>query len=132
MDESILLTDDDVLRFTQSTRKQFLDNLLKAGFPESVKEQQVFLMAMSDMDRTALGNKRIGANEKQAAADVLVAKAIAQISTQCGSGNPFENSRTGELPQLKSELLPEANAAPGETNVGLCEENYKSLMEMFD
>jgi electron transport complex protein RnfB len=25
MDESILLTDDDVLRFTQSTRKQFLE-----------------------------------------------------------------------------------------------------------
>jgi len=125
------LTDDEILRYTQSTRKQFVEHLLRPGFPEEVKEQQIFLMALGDMDRAALGNKRIGANERQAAADVLVAKAIAQIATH--QGNPFESkSNEVEIPQLDTKRLPEAKPVPGETDIGLCEGNYKSLMHDFD
>ena len=126
------LTDDMVLSFTQGTRKKFIAHLLANGFPEDTKEQHILLTSLADMDRVALGNKRIGVNEKQAAADVLVAKAIAQISAQYGQVNPFEGQTQAFEPVYDLTRLPAPQPAPGETDIGLCEGNYKTLMELYD
>jgi len=125
------LTDDDIMRFTQGTRKRFVDEIIKDGFPNNPKDQHVLLNALADMDRTALGNKRIGANERQAAADALVARAIAQISQQFGGDNPFQQGQ-GQVPTFNAELLPDAEPAPGETDVGLSDQTYKALAEKYD
>jgi hypothetical protein len=133
-----VLTDDVILQFTQGTRKKFVAHILSEGFPEDTKSQNVLLTALADMDRAALGNKRIGAAERQTAADVLVAKTIARISEQYGQVNPFAAAESavgvvsGTTPTIEPTRLPSANPAPGETDIGLCEGNYNSLMALFD
>lgn len=126
------MTDDDLMKFTQGTRKRFIEHITLKGFPEDTKEQAILLAALSDMDRTALGNKRIGANERQAAADALVARAISQITDQFGSRNPFEGERRGEIPVYDPTKLPEASPVPGETDIGLSEQTYKDMASKFD
>lgn len=128
----IELSDDDLIRFTQGTRKKFIEHLVKDGFPEEPKEQYVLLTAMADMDRTALGRKRIGASEKQSAADLLVARAITQIGEQFGDRHPFEREGEGRAPTIEEDKLPDAEAVPGETDIGLSEENYESLVKKFE
>lgn len=133
--DATVMTDDEYLRFTQRTRKQLIGEMVEGGFPTDPKDRIVLLSAMADMDRTALGNKRIGASEKQAAADALVAQAIAKISHQFGRVNPFEgneDSVVSTVPQPDHTRLPDIEVVPGETDIGICNENYKTLMEKFD
>lgn len=129
------LGDDFILRFTQRKRKAFVEEITRSGFPEDPKSQNVMLAALADMDRAALGNKRIGANERLAAADALVAHAITELANQFGSDNPFERGTTiqGEAkvtPDL--EKLPAANPAPGETDIGISNETFDSLISRFE
>lgn len=127
-----VLSDDQIMQFTQGARKKFIHEIAKDDFPQDTKTQIVFLKALSDMDKAALGNKKIGAAERQTASDALVAKAIIEISNKFGERHPFEVDDEGKLPVIEHELLPPANPVPGETDIGLSSDNYESLVSRFD
>lgn len=126
------LTDDQVMNFTQGVRKKFLHYICEGGLPDDIKEQNIFLKTLSDMDRAALGNKKVGVTEKQTATDALVAKAISDIATKFGETNPFMAGGDGLVPSIEHELLPETNPVPGEMDIGVSDETYKGLMDKFD
>ncbi|MBE0438347.1 MAG: hypothetical protein IBX57_01075 [Gammaproteobacteria bacterium] len=131
------LTDDDLLKFTQSTRLKLVKSLHDPNgkLPSDPKEQRVLLTALSDMDKAALGNKKIGASEKQSASDALVAQAIAGLSSRFGSQNPFmDQAPEGgtKIPSIETEKLPEVSPLPGETDIGLSTETYKTFSEKFE
>lgn len=128
----VALNDDEVLSYTQRKRKAFLEHLLNEGFPEDTKTQTVLLTALADMDRTALGNKRIQSGERVLQADALVSKAILTISQRYGSQVPFQTSQQGRIPDIDTAKLPSANPVPGETDVGLSTQSYAELVEQFD
>lgn len=130
--EVAVLTDDDIISFTQGTRKRFIDEVIAEGFPQDPKEQHVMLTALADMDRTALGNKRIGATERQSAADSLVARAITQLGDNFGANNPYEKDVGGSIPAYDASLLPDANPVPGETDIGLSDQNYKAFTAEYE
>jgi hypothetical protein len=127
-----LLTDDDILKFTQGTRRKFVDHILANGFPNDPKDQHVLLTTLADMDRTALGNKRIGAAEKMAESDKLVAEAISRIGNHYGGRNPFEGATTNPILRPDPELLPNATPAPGETAIGLEVEDYAAFIKRME
>ena len=127
------LSDDALLTFVQRKRKEFVDELIKEGYPTDPKEQYVFLTALSDMDRTAINNKRIGAAQRQSAADALVARAISQISNTFTATSPFERESTStRSPSVEVHLLPASKAVPGETDIGIVNEDYQTLVTKFD
>lgn len=126
------LTDDDIMQFTQGTRKRLISQMIAKGLPTEKEEIETLLHAMADMDRTALGNKRIGASEKQSAADVMVATAISRITSEFGQQNPFEGNYERVIPTPDQSILPSANPVPGETDIGLSEQNYDELMKRYD
>lgn len=128
------VNDDHILRFTQRKRKAFIEQMTNEGFPEDPKSQTVMLAALADMDRAALGNKRIGANERLAAADALVAHAITELSSRFGSKNPFEGGATieGQLHQPDPKQLPDPKPVPGETDIGLSNETFETLVSRFE
>lgn len=128
------LSDDHILRYTQRKRRAFVDKLTEEGFPTDTKDCSVMLTALADMDRAALGNKRIGANERLAAADALVAHAITELSNQFGGQNPFEGGETfqGEGKRVEQDKLPTIDTVPGETDVGITNENFESLVSRFE
>lgn len=124
--------DEEIIRFTQRTRKAFVDEITKGGFPEDPKEQRVLLTALSDMDRTALGNKRLNVEEKQTAVDAQVATMVSKITSQFGGRNPFEGATSGDLPKIDEKALPEPDPVPGEKDIGLSEDSYEDLMRRHD
>jgi hypothetical protein len=130
------LTDDDILKFTQAKRRELVDVLLAGGMPTDKDGQQMLLQTLGDMDRTALGNKRIGAAEKLAESDRLVADAVLKINRQFGARSPFEASETvdGEVipPTPILEKLPKVETVPGETAIGISDLKYEEFMDSME
>lgn len=133
-DTQIHLTDDEIIRLTQGNRQKLLQTLTQDGIPKTTEEQMVLLKTLSDMDKAALSNKKIGASEKRSVADALVANALTGILDKLDGKNPFEQQRdvtiVSEL--QKDELLPAIEVQDGETAIGAENENYKSFMKKFD
>ena len=132
--DEVALSDDDIMRFTQGTRKRFVDEMMEGGFPKENKDRTTLLMALADMDRTALGNKRIGATERRSAADALVATTLSRLQDSLGERNPFEGKDTplAHLPEINQALLPDADPVPGETDIGISNTDYDTLMKETD
>ena len=129
-------TDDEVLRYTRGVRLDLVDELTKKGVPTDTKDQQTLLQTLSDMDRGALSNKKIGASESIAEADRIVAVAIAQLNNQFGSQNPFVRRSgsliEGEVPRLDAGRMPEIELVEGETEIGLSAMTYNSFIEQVE
>lgn len=131
-----VLSDDEILRLTQGQRKKLLDHYTKDGIPNSLEEQQALMSVLADMDRTALGNKRIKTDEKLSGTNELVAHAIADVIKHFGGRNPFENAESGividQLPTPDTKLLPQVSPVPGEMNVGLESNDFNTFIKKFE
>jgi hypothetical protein len=127
------LDDDNVLAYTQRKRQELLNHLMENGkYPDDTKTQQVVLTTLADMDRAALGRKRIQSSERILQADALVNRAISTIVQRYGSAVPFQTGAVGSIPDIQTQQLPEAKPVPGETDIGLSEHNYHTLVKAFD
>lgn len=130
------LTDDEIIRLTQSQRKKLLEHYTERGIPNDLESQQALMTLLSDMDRTALGNKRVGAAEKLAGTNELVAQAITDVIKHFGSVNPFENNTKGVLLEGVLEpdmtLLPAALPVPGEMNMGIETDDFNEFVKQFE
>ncbi|MNU66031.1 hypothetical protein D3C71_553340 [compost metagenome] len=131
-----LLTDDNILRFTQGQRKKLEAHLLVNGWPTDSDGQIQLMSLWNDMDRQALGNKRIGAAEKMAGADRMVAGVIADVIKQFGSNLPYTRPEGGGLTfdhaPDGAEKLPRVNPVPGELSIGLESENFENFVKKFE
>lgn len=134
------MSDEEIVSYTQRTRKKLVDHITGCGnnLPTDKGEQMVLLAALGDMDRTALGKMKIGAKERQGAADSAAAALITKLFTTYGSTSPFEKKDgviEGEVvktPQLDDTSLPPLQTVPGETEVGLSTENYEQFMQRME
>jgi hypothetical protein len=120
------MTDDEILAFTQATRRQLVAALTKEGkMPEDTKQQTTLLTTLADMDRAALGKKRVkveeDATKTQAAMTGLVAHMLVNVRRGRGlnaDGTPLPTA----VPALErpapalSDSIPEPELVPGETS----------------
>ena len=134
-----LLTDDNILRFTQGQRKKLEAHLLVNGWPNDKDGQDVLLKLYADMDRQALGNKRIGAAEKLAESDKFVASVIADVVKKFGAVIPFENGDTvatglliEQYVETEQRKLPKAEPVPGEMGIGTANMNFGDFVKAFE
>jgi len=130
------LTDDEIIRLTQGQRKKLLDHYTSNGIPATAEDQEALMRLLADMDRTALGNKRIKTDEKLAGTNELVAQAITDVIKHFGSKNPFENNNSGVIidafPEPDTKLLPSANPVPGEMNIGVESHDFNEFVKQFE
>lgn len=131
------MSDEQVVSFTQGVRKKLITTITAGGdrMPTDKGEQMVLLAALGDMDRTALGKMKIGAKERQGAADRDAAMAIAHLTTKFGGRNPFEQGNVIEGqatrvggPELDTAGLPTLELVDGETDQGISTQNYEEFM----
>lgn len=134
-----LLTDDNILRFTQKQRKSLEAELLKNGWPKDTDTQEQLMTLWNDMDRQALGNKRIGAAEKLADSDKYVASVIADVVKKFGSNIPYENGNTVGTGLLieqyidsEQSKLPKVEPVPGEMGIGTANMNFGDFVKDFE
>ena len=124
-------SDDQLLAITQNHRLEFLKTLLLDNqYPDDTKEQTILLTTLADIDRTALGNKRIGAKEKQSATDRLVAETIHQLIHKLDDMNPFESTETAR--SLNPNTLPDPKPVPGEMEQGIPKDNYDDFIKRIE
>lgn len=128
-------TDDERMAYTQNIRKRLVVKMTASGIPEDKGEKAVLLTALADIDRAALGNKRIAAASKDSHEDRQAAMIIAALSAvryPTPSGSPFEapiiEGQFRELPPLNESNLPALVLVPGETDIGNTTRTYDEFM----
>jgi hypothetical protein len=133
---SIVNDEDEVLNYTQGLRRQFVDKVTGKGanIPTDVDGANLMLNALNDMDRQALGRKRLKVDQNLGDAMKQGAAIIAGVfDRMAGKGNPFEGTGrpVGTLPDHPSELATIV-LVPGELDVVAHELTYNEMVDNKD
>lgn len=127
------LDDDEVLAFTQRTRRNLVDRLTDDGrnIPTDKDGAGVLLAALGDMDKVAMGKKRLKADQNLGDATKQAAAIIAAVFEQtAGKANPFKGKQpTDEVVVPKHpDVLTDIELVPGELDQGNHDLNYNDFM----
>jgi hypothetical protein len=82
--------EDDVIVYTQQKREMVVDHLMKTGVPEDTAQLSLLLGALSDMDRTALGSKRLRVDDKAVSTAQQAAHLIGEVLQRIPLARPYE------------------------------------------
>jgi hypothetical protein len=129
-----LMDDDEVLDYTQLQRRQFINHFTQNGqtMPTDPKDAKVLLTALADMDRSALGKKRIRTDEQIAQMNAQSVDAIAAEVKRTMLGRLTEPDESRTPPTLDDLELPPLDLVDGETDVGVNSESYDAFKQRFE
>lgn len=123
------LTDDDVLNFVQSTRKNIVTELTAKGIPVDNDERNTLLRTLEGMASTAQGNKRLRKEEESSAIEAQ-AKAMLSMLFKTNGRDPAKVDCTVTAERvfdLPAQLGSGAPISPGATEVGISSETFKDF-----
>lgn len=133
-----VLSEDQVLDYTQRMRRTVVDKLTKNGteLPQDIDETRMVLQTLDGMDRNALGRKKIRveeqANQNVAGMTGLVAEMLrssrdVSFYQKGGATNP---GVTRVAPELGSEV-PEPVLVEGETAQSPLQMSFEAFQSQF-
>lgn len=128
MAKELNMTEDEVLHYTQGIRKDLVDDIIKEGVPTDNETRYALLTTLGDMDKQAMGNKKIAASLVGSESDRLVANALVMLGQQLQGKNPYEKDIGGDIPTVDFTMLPSADLVPGEDEQGISSEKYDEFM----
>ena len=132
--EHTLESEDQILAFTHSTRKQVVNSLMSKGVPQDGESLNILLKTVDGMDRAALTRKRIKADEKvadqAAAASGLIAQVLLAVGNRRGHQEPVQTLIHREPPMLGLEI-PAPILVEGECEVNPVQTQYAAFMASF-
>ena len=128
MAKTLNMTEDEVLQYTQTIRKDLVDNIIEGGVPTDNETRYALLTTLGDMDKQAMGNKKIAASLVGSESDRLVANALIMLGNQLQGRNPYEKEVGGEIPAVDFTMLPAIEMTPGEDEQGISSEKYDEFM----
>lgn len=115
------LTDDQVFDYTQNFRRRYIQTVTKDGteIPTDPKEARVFLSALADMDKIAIGKKRLRSEEEvQKHSAQAIAELAATVQRALTQNAPQGVDTPREPPRLDDTTMGPLELVPGETLVG--------------
>lgn len=132
---SAAMSEDQVLAYTQGKRKFIVDEIMKDNkVPQDKGEATLLIQALDGLDRAALTQKRIKADEQAAAGMAGAAGLVAKLLTQAGSRKNIDvldvDAREVVVPELGNEV-PAPSLVPGETEVAPKQMDYDSFTASF-
>lgn len=130
-DDYVPMTDEQQLLYTQKIRRGYIDDAIKNNVLQTGErgDKALVLQTLNDMDRQALTNKRIKADETNGAATAQAANIVASMLERMGNNAmretaPITNTTSPSLP----DSIPAPVLVPGETEVGAAPLTYKTFM----
>ena len=123
----VVESDDQLLDFTQRTRKALIEKFTRNGMPGDVKEASVILGALADIDRQVIGKKRLKIDEEAMRGGAAIAFNVAQVLrgiTNKPTTDGIESNRS--TPVLGSEI-PDPALIPGETDIAPIQVDYDTF-----
>lgn len=126
----VLESEDQILAFTHTKRKQIVSLLLKDNkLPDDVDQQRLVLTTLKDMDSAALTRKRIKvdekANDNTAEAASLIARVLERVSPS--KTHTAKSDVSSEPPVLGKEVA-DPVLVQDETATALAQGNYENFM----
>jgi hypothetical protein len=127
------MSEDQVLAYTQGKRRVIIDKLTEAGkVPDEKTEVSLLVSALDGMDRAALTQKRIKADEKSAQGMAGAANIIAKLLTQVNSkGKNTDLENSSSAPLTLGDEIPAPNLVPGETEITPGQMDFDSFTASF-
>jgi len=125
--------EDEVLNYTQTLRRSFVDKITDKGasIPTDLDGANLMLNALNDMDRQAMGRKRLKVDQNLGDAMKQGAAIIATVIDRMSAGpNPFKRDGqvVGVIPEHPQELAI-IELVPGELDTLAHELSYNEFME---
>lgn len=130
-DDYVPMTDEQQLLYTQKIRRGYIDQAIQGKVLQTGErgDKALLLQTLNDMDRAALTNKRIKADEKNGAVTAQAASVVASMLERMSSGSLRQNTPTGVGPAPSlPDTVPAPTLVPGETEVGAAGMTYKSFI----
>lgn len=125
---------DQDIEYVRGKRKEIINFLTKDGVPNDDGRISLLLGALTDMDRTSLGRKKIKVESDAAANNKQAADLIASIFNQPNSkqlGMNAIDGAMGSIPSVEGRL-PQVEVLPGEMAVNPPQLDYNTFMSKFD
>jgi hypothetical protein len=132
------LSDEEVLLYTQRKRKELVEDVTQRGMPADNKDRLTLLAALDGMDRAALAGKKIESKEKTSSADREAQYLIAKLHGNLQGRDPFKvDPADGQVVANRQLHLDESGldplvVAPGETEVGIMQENAQTFLDRYE
>lgn len=130
-DDYVPMTDEQQLLYTQKIRRGYIDEAVRGNVLQTGErgDKALVLQALNDMDRQALTNKRIKADETNGAATAQAANIVASMLERMGSSAMREPVPVvGVVSPSLPDSIPAPVLVPGETEVGAAPLTYKTFM----
>lgn len=131
------MTGEEILSYTQRVRLSLINKITNGGesMPEDPKDRMALLSTLDGIDRQELGKLKIDAKQNNSATERLVAAALTNlIGAGLNGRNPFlHEEKEGapapvrEAPTMPEAIVQELTLVPGETRVGLQNENLATF-----
>lgn len=125
---------DQDIEYVRVKRKQIIDHLTEKGIPDDDNRISLLLGALTDMDRTSLGRKKIKADSDVAASNKQAADLISSIFNMPDSkrlGMQQVDGLVGSIPSVDGRL-PQVEVLPGEMAVNPPQLDYDGFMSKLD
>lgn len=125
---------DQDIEYVRGKRKEIINHLTKDGVPNDDGRIALLLGALTDMDRTSLGRKKIKVESDAAASNKQAADLIASIFNQPNSkqlGMNAIDGAMGSIPSVEGRL-PQVEVLPGEMAVNPPQLDYNAFMNKFE
>ena len=125
------MTEDDDLSFVREKRKMIINYYLNKGIDkiEDVKEVTLVATLLNDMDRTALGKKRLKTDDKRNNNSAAAIDLISKIFTEKNVKDIMPEDAIAKLVAPELEMtLDNVTTVDGEMDTNVSVEDYESFM----
>lgn len=122
--------EDDILAFTHTKRKQIVNDLMKDGkIPADQQDAKHLITVLADMDKAALGRKRIKVEERQNNNQEQMAGVVAMLLQRASGSAPYRAPIPVErtIPTLGAEI-PDPVLVDGETATTATQQDYETFV----
>jgi len=125
------MNNEELLDYTQSVRKDLVNKLINTDeFYVDFKLQSSVLTALKDIDSNILNQKRLKLDSSKIDSDKLVNQALVEFTNKYGDKNPFMSNNVNK--ELKDVELPDIKTVPGQTDVGITNIDFNTIINQFE
>lgn len=131
--DSVELTDDAILQYTQRTRKQLATAIVAKGMPEDKDDRVVLLQTLRDMDQTAINRKRLDVDNANLENDAMIIDIVSKMQELNPRGRRLRDEDVRERTVIvDTTALDGHQFSEEEKRLGLPKETSKEFLERMD
>lgn len=132
-DDSVELTDDQILQYTQKTRKQLATAIVSKGMPEDKDDRTVLLQTLRDMDHTAISRKRLDVDNANLENDAMIIDIVSKMQELNPRGRRLRDEDVAPRDvSVDESALVGYEFHEEEKKLGLPKETSKEFLERMD